>query len=76
MPLNTTWWVKQKQPSRVTAEFNPLTSVAVKIHSEFNSLWLCDIIWFHAENLANIGSDNNLLPDGTKPLSELMLTYH
>ena len=26
--------------------------------------------------LDNIGSDNGLLPDGTKPLPELMLTYH
>ena len=24
----------------------------------------------------NIGSDNGLLPDGTKPLHEPMLTYH
>ena len=26
-------------------------------------------------NLVNIGSDNALLPDGTKPLPEAMLTY-
>ena len=28
------------------------------------------------KTLVNIGSDNGLLPDGTKPLSEPMLTYH
>ena len=28
------------------------------------------------EFLVNIGSGNGLLPDGTKPLSEPMLTYH
>ena len=27
-------------------------------------------------NLANIASGNGLLPDGTKPLPELMLTYY
>ena len=27
------------------------------------------------EILFNIGSDNGLLPDGTKPLAEPMLTY-
>ena len=28
------------------------------------------------ENWAKIGSGNGLLPDGTKPLPEPMLTYH
>ena len=28
------------------------------------------------ENLVNTGSGNGLLPDGTKPLTEPMLTYH
>ena len=28
------------------------------------------------ETLVNIGSDNGPLPDGTKPLPEIMLTYH
>ena len=34
--------------------------------------------WRHmaAENWVNIGSGNGLLPDGTKPLPEPMLTYH
>ena len=31
-------------------------------------------IWWH--RTVNIGSGNGLLPDGTKPLPELMLTYH
>ena len=29
-----------------------------------------------AEIWVNIGSGNGLLPDGTKPLPEQMLTYH
>ena len=29
-----------------------------------------------SEILVNTGSGNGLLPDGTKPLSESMLTYH
>ena len=29
-----------------------------------------------AKNWVNIGSDNGLVPDGTKPLPEPMLTYH
>ena len=38
-----------------------------------NSLW-----WRHmaTEVWVNIGSGNGLLPDGTKPLPEPMLTYH
>ena len=32
--------------------------------------WLCTII------LVNIGSGNDLLPDGTKPLPETMLSSH
>ena len=28
------------------------------------------------ENRVNIGSDNGLVPDGTKQLPEPMLTYH
>ena len=34
--------------------------------------------WCHMapEILVNIGSGNGLLPDGTKPLPEPMLTYH
>ena len=35
-----------------------------------NSLWPSDAIW------VNIGSGNGLLPDGTKPLPEPMLTDH
>ena len=40
-----------------------------------NSLWLSDAIWWQ-KTCVNIGSDNGLLPDGTKPLSEPMLTFH
>ena len=40
----------------------------------FNSLWPSDAIWWQI--WVNIGSCNGLLPDGTKPLPEPMLTYH
>ena len=39
-----------------------------------NSLWPCDTIW--RQICVNIGSGNGLLPDGTKPLPEPMLTDH
>ena len=35
-----------------------------------NSLWPSDTIW------VNIDSDKGLLPEGTKPLPESMLTFH
>ena len=40
----------------------------------FNSL--LPIMTPQGEDWVNIGSDNDLLPDGTKPLLELLLTYH
>ena len=40
----------------------------------FNSLWPSDAVWW--QRSVNIGSGNGLLPDGTKPLSEPMLTSH
>ena len=39
-----------------------------------NSLWPTDTIW--RQRSVNIGSGNSLLPDGTKPLPEPMLTGH
>ena len=39
-----------------------------------NSLWPSDAIW--REIWVNIGSGNGLLPNGTKPLPEPMLTYN
>ena len=39
-------------------------------HHSINSLWPSDATW------VNIGSGNGLLPDGTKPLPEPMLSYH
>ena len=41
----------------------------------FNSLLPNDTIWQHKFGV-NIGSGNGLLPEGTKPLPEPMLTYH
>ena len=40
-----------------------------------NSLRPSDAIWWQ-DIWVNIGSGNGLLPDGTKPLPEPMLTYH
>ena len=40
----------------------------------FNSWWPSDAIW--RQIWVNIGSGNGLLPDGTKPLPEPMLTDH
>ena len=44
--------------------------MASSVLSVVNSLWPSDTI------LVNTGSGNGLLPDGTKPLPEPMLTYH
>ena len=41
-----------------------------------NSLWSGDTIWQQLKISVNIGSGDGLLPDGTKPLPEPMLTYH
>ena len=44
-----------------------------------SSLWPSDAIWWQEKDThkyVNIGSGNGLLPDGTKPLPEPMLTYH
>ena len=38
---------------------------------QVNSLWSSDAMW----RWVNIGPGNGLLPDGTKPLPEPMLTY-
>ena len=40
-----------------------------------NSLWPSDATWPHKSD-ANTTSSNDFLPDGTKPLPELMLTNH
>ena len=37
-----------------------------------NSLWPIDTLWWQKSG----STGNGLLPDGTKPLSEAMLTYH
>ena len=45
-------------------------------HNERNITWLIVAKWHHmaTETWVNIGSGNGLLPDGTKPLPEPMLT--
>ena len=43
-------------------------------HCLINSLWPSDAIKW--KRTVNIGSGNGLLPDGTKPLPDPMLTYH
>ena len=48
-----------------------MINVGQKLNFELiNSLWLSDALWI----LVNIGSGNGLVPDGTKPLPEPMLT--
>ena len=46
------------------------------VKAKYNQL--IGALWCHmaTENWVNIGSGNGLLPDGTKPLPEPMLTYH
>ena len=44
-------------------------------HGFVNSLWPSGAIW-HCRCKSNIGSGNGLVPDGTKPLPEPILTYH
>ena len=42
-----------------------------------NELTHCGLVAPYGDKkLVNIGSDNDLLPDGTKPLPEPMLTFH
>ena len=42
---------------------------------DFNSLWPNNTIWWHRSgSIIDIGSANGLVPDGTKPLPEPMLT--
>ena len=50
--------------------------------SDFNQITLfdlthCGLVTTYGDiDLVNIGSGNGLMPDGTKPLPEQMLTYH
>ena len=46
------------------------------LYTYINLLGPSDAIWLATEIWVNIGSGNGLLPDGTKPLPETMLTYH
>ena len=49
-----------------------MNNKAKQINS-INSLWPSDAIWWHLI-WVNIGSDNGLMSDDTKPLPEPMLT--
>ena len=44
------------------------------LNDMFNLFWTSDPIW--REMWVNIGSGNDLLPDGTKPISEPMFADH
>ena len=44
------------------------------VEQNINLLWPSNAIWWQI--WINIGSGDGLLPDGTKPLPEPMLTYH
>ena len=56
--------------------FPPPPPSVLHILKLFNSLWPSDAIWWHRSVNINISSGNGLLPDGTKPLPEPMLTHH
>ena len=52
------------------------TSRVESCHDAVISLWPSDTIWQHRIDLVNTGSGNSLLPDGTKPFPEPMMTSH
>ena len=72
--LSAKWW-PFVSASKCQPHFELLTDTPTPHPYRFNSLWLSDAS-MSSENLVNIGSGNGLLPDGTKPLPEPMLTYH
>ena len=59
---------------------NTLLAAWLLVHAgiEVNLYWLIVVWWriIAAGIRVNIGPGNGLLPDGTKPLPESMLTYH
>ena len=52
---------------------------ASQLKAKFENSCLLILAWWQhvsSKNLVNIGTGNGLLSDATKPLPELMLTYH
>ena len=56
-------------------DFVAITKLSVLCYDNFNPFWPSDAIWL-TYIWVNIDSGNGLLPDGTKPLPEPMLTIH
>ena len=68
-------WVSQGSTDKNRKSWRTILHSIIfsNIREFFNSLGPSDAIW--RQIWANIGSSNGLLPDGTKPLPEPMLTY-
>ena len=64
------WWFETPSHS-LCCQRNALPEVRLI----FNSLWPCDMIWWHRSRSA-LAQDDGLLLDGTKAFPGLMLIYH
>ena len=55
----------------------PLWGESIGYSMEYHVLTYCGLVTLYGDiDLVNIGSSNGLLPDGTKPLPEPMMTRH
>ena len=63
------YWTGNKSPCEPMA-YSPTTTLQYILGPTGSEANMATEIW------VNIGSGNGLLPDGTKPLPEPMLTYH
>ena len=73
--IASTWTqlnVTMRIVNKVKIDCKPVVLALVEAHLSFLDMWRhrATQIW------VSIGSDNGLLPEGTKPLSDPMLTYH
>ena len=70
--LLSLYTVKYKCGSQYYSTISPISITVIGIGNIILTHWglVMPQIW------VNIGSGNGLLPDGTKPLPEPMLTYH
>ena len=65
-------WIKTKRFSCKKINLEIMSTKSRPVCSGINSVWPSDTIWWQV--WVSIGSGNGLLPDGTKPLPEPMLT--
>ena len=65
-------WMPSSMSNLITTSFISHTNIRM---DRFNSLWPSDAICCH-KIWVNFGSGNGWAPDGTKPLTEPMLTHH